>query len=174
MLARIPFLVAVSGMAGGVFIAILFGANEDLFHRAIQQGLRQNQAIERLPASDKKKALIKSEEGKAWRYYQRFHFHSTGIGAMSVALLLLLCFLQGADLLRMVASYCVSVGGALYPFVWLFAALYGPQLGRAAAKERFAVFGYMGGLFLVGVLLTLGLVLWRPLRFPDSCEREDR
>lgn len=151
-------------MAGGVLIAIVFGANEDLFHKRIQAGLAQNQAVQAVADPAAKAALLKKEAEKNWRYYQRFHFHATGIGAMSVALLLLLFFIEGQDRLRQVASYMVAVGGALYPYVWLFAALYGPMLGRTAAKERFAVFGYMGGVFLLGVLLTLGLVLARPLR----------
>ncbi len=164
MAERIPFLLAILGMAGGVFIAILFGASEDSFKEAIRSGLDRNVALQQIVDGQKRTAVRKSEEEKNWRYYQRYHFHATGIGAMSVALLLVLTFVSGAGRLRLVAAYLVSVGGLMYPFVWLFAALYGPALGRSAAKERFAVFGYMGGVFLIGVLLTFGLVLLRPLR----------
>ena len=165
MLHRTPFIIAVAGMLGGVLIAILFGANESMFEQAIHRGLARNPAVTRIADVNQRNAVIKKEAEKSWRYYQRFHFHANGIGAMSVALLLLLSFMEGARLLRLAAAYLISVGGALYPFVWLFAALYGPELGRAVAKERFAIFGYMGGLFLLGVLAVLGLLVSRPLRF---------
>lgn len=59
----------------------------------------------------------------------------------------------------------VSIGGFLYPFVWLFAGIYGPVMGRYEAKEEFAIFGYTRGLFLVGLILT-GIILLRyPLKF---------
>lgn len=59
------------------------------------------------------------------------------------------------------AADLMSIGGLLYPFVWLFAGIYGPEMGRTEAKEAFAIFGYMGGLFLVGAIFTLilGIVI---------------
>lgn len=76
-----------------------------------------------------------------------------------LGLLLFLSQLSAPRNLVTVGSYLVSVGGFLYPFVWLFAGIYGPEMGRAEAKEAFALFGYMGGLFLVGGLWTLILGL---------------
>ncbi len=162
---KIPFLVALLGLAGGVIIAIAFGVAEDSFKGRIRRGLERNPAVLRLSDEKARAQLRSSEEEKSWRYYQRYHFHATGIGAMSLGVLVILSAIVGWTGIRLTAAYLVSVGGALYPFVWLFAAIYGPELGRGAAKERFAVFGYMGGLFLVGVLLTIAMVALRPLRF---------
>lgn len=159
MLNKIPFLLTVLGMAGGVFIAILFGVNEDLFKNKIKDGLTRNVKIQAMADPAEKEAKLKAEADKNWRYYQRYHFHATGIGAMSLALLLFLVRVGAPDKPKLAASYLVSVGGLLYPFVWLFAGMYGPEMGRHEAKEAFAFFGYMGGLFLIGVLLTLALAV---------------
>ena len=157
MLKKIPFLLAIAGMAGGVFIAILFGANEAMFEHKIAAGLERNAKIQAIADPAAKAAKIEAEAGKNWRYYQRYHFHATGIAAMVLGLLLFLARVDAPENLKLAASYLSAGGGFLYPFVWLFAAMYGPEMGRHEAKEAFAVFGYSGGLFLLGVLLTLGL-----------------
>jgi hypothetical protein len=150
MLQKIPFFLALLSMIGGVFIAILFGVNEEMFIRKIEAGLEKNVKIQQILDPSEKESKIKSETEKNWRYYQRFHFHATGIGAMMIGILLLLLQLNISAKAFYFPAYLVSIGGFLYPFVWLFAALYGPEMGRSEAKEAFAIFGYMGGVFLVG------------------------
>jgi hypothetical protein len=164
MIRKIPFLLAILGMVGGVFIAILFAVNEDMFQERIRTGLAANQKIQAMADGVEKQAKINSESDKNWRYYQRFHFHATGIGAMMMGLLIFLLILDAPAKLATAASYLVSVGGFLYPFVWLFAGIYGPEMGRNEAKEAFAVFGYMGGVFLVGGILALFLGVRYPFK----------
>lgn len=168
MLERVPFLIAILGLCGGVLIAIFFGVNEDYFKGTIDRALQSNPSIAAITDATQRKSTIKKEAEKNWRYYQRYHFHATGIGAMSLGLLIVLAMLVGARRARLLAAYFISIGGALYPFVWLFAAIYGPSIGRHAAKERFAIFGYMGGLFLVGALLCATLVVVLPFRNRDE------
>lgn len=150
-------------MFGGVLIAIFFGINEDIFHSRIKAGLEKNVKIQSIENADEKDVKIKAETEKNWRYYQRFHFHATGIGAMMMGLLLFLHFLSAPQVSKMIASYCISIGGFLYPFVWLFAAIYGPEMGRSEAKEAFAFFGYMGGVFLIGCAWTFVSAIRYPL-----------
>lgn len=166
MLRKIPYFLSVLGMVGGVFIAILFGANEPMFEKRIADGLEKNVKIQSIEDSVKKQETIKMESEKNWRYYQRYHFHANGIAGLSLALLILLGFIQAKQYEKLIAGYLISVGGFLYPFVWLCAALYGPEMGRAEAKEAFALFGYTGGLFLVGVVYALFLIAMRPWREP--------
>lgn len=146
-------------MVGGVLIAIVFGANEDFFHNKIKAGLEKNSSIQSIQDPVEKEAKIKSESEKNWRYYQRFHFHATGIGAMIMGLLLFLTQLNAPARSISVASYLISTGGFLYPFVWLFAGIFGPEMGRSQAKEAFAIFGYMGGVFLLGCIWTFVLAI---------------
>ena len=159
MTQRIPYVIASLTLIGGVFISILFGANEDYFKDKINEGLKKNEKVNQIQDPIEKAAVLKSEADKNWRYYQRFHFHATGIGAMIMGVLLFISFLSAPERIKAISSFAVSIGGFLYPFVWLFAAIYGPEMGREAAKETFAVFGYMGGLFLVGLVLTLYMAL---------------
>lgn len=149
---KLPFIIAVLGMVGGVFIGVFFGANEDFFQDRISAGLARNPEIQNIQDSAKKEAAIKTESGKFWRYYQRYHFHANGIAGLSLAILLLMSFVRAPYALRVGINYCVAVGGFLYPYVWLLMALYGPEMGREQAHETFAIFGYMGGVFLVGIL----------------------
>jgi hypothetical protein len=164
MNSRIPFVIAILTLLGGVLIAIMFGANEDYFINKIKEGLSQNETINLVVNPEEKAALLAAEEEKNWRYYQRFHFHSTGIGSMIMGVLLFLSFVSAPEKLKTVTSYLVAAGGFLYPYIWLFAAIYGPELGRGAAKEKFAFFGYMGGVFLVGLFLSLFIALKYPLK----------
>lgn len=157
MFRKIPYLLAIAGMVGGIFIAILFGANEEMFKQKIAAGLEQNTKIQAMADPVEKAATLKSEADKNWRYYQRFHMHATAIGSMLLVLLLFLTRVEAPDKLKMSAAYLTAVGGFLYPFVWLFAGMYGPQMGRHEAKEAFRIFGYSGGLFLVGAVLIFGL-----------------
>ena len=164
---KIPFLIVITSMALGVFIAILFGVNESIFKDKIAYDLSLNQKIQSITDPQVKTAKLSKEKSKNWRYYQRFHFHSTGISAMSLGVLLLLLFSTAPRRLKKSCAYMVSVGGFLYPFVWLFAAIYGPVIGRGAAKEKFAVFGYMGGVFLLGLFLLLYLIAKYPMKMQE-------
>lgn len=159
MFQKIPYSLAILSMVGGVFIAILFAVNEEMFIARIHTGLERNAKIQQIVDPVAKAGKIASETEKNWRYYQRFHFHATGIGAMTMGLLLFISRLKAPRRSSRAAAYLVSIGGFLYPFVWLFAGIYGPEMGRSEAKEAFALLGYMGGVFLAGGLWTLVLGL---------------
>ena len=163
---KFPFILSVLAMVGGVFISIIFGANESFFKDRITQGLEKNIKIQSIQDQSAKEEKIKSEHEKSWRYYQRYHFHANGIASLSLGLLLLLAFIKGSKKEILIASYTIAIGGFLYPFVWLFAAIYGPEMGRDQAKEAFAIFGYMGGVYLVGIIYALYLAAVKPWKAP--------
>lgn len=165
---KLPILLTILAMVGGVFISIIFGANEAFFKDRISQGLSRNVKIQSMQDEVAKSEKIKAEHEKNWRYYQRYHFHANGIASLSLALLVLLAFIKASKKEILAASYMISVGGFLYPFVWLFAGIYGPEMGRNEAKEAFAIFGYMGGVYLVGILYCLYLAIMKPWKAPLS------
>ncbi|MFT6630234.1 MAG: hypothetical protein ACJAS4_000168 [Bacteriovoracaceae bacterium] len=142
-------LVAMSGIILGIAIAIVFGVNEDLFKNKIEKGILLNPKYSKI---ENKNEFLKKEASKNWRYYQRFHFHASAIGTMSLALLLLINFTSAPGIRKKVLCPILAISGFLYPFVWLFAGIYGPEWGRTEAKEFFAVFGYMGGVYLVTII----------------------
>lgn len=166
MTNKFPFLLSVIAIVGGVFISIIFGANEEFFQNRITQGLEKNVKIQSIVDEKAKSDKIKSEHDKNWRYYQRYHFHANGIASMSLGLLILLAFVKASKKEILAASYMIAIGGFLYPFVWLFAALYGPEMGRDEAKEAFAFLGYMGGIYLIGVIYALYLATVKAWRAP--------
>lgn len=166
MTNKFPILLSIIAIVGGVFISIIFGVNEEFLQKRITNGLEKNIKIQSMTDENKKLEKMKSEQEKSWRYYQRYHFHANGIASMSLGLVILLAFIKASKKKILIASYMISIGGFLYPFVWLFAALYGPEMGRNEAKEAFAIFGYMGGVYLLGVIYTLFLATTRPWRAP--------
>ena len=111
MFKKIPFLLAILGIVGGVFIAILFAVNEEMFENRIHAGLEKNEKIQQIQDPAKRAEKTKSEADKNWRYYQRFHFHATGISAMMLGLLLFLRRLKAPPRLTTIASYAVALGG---------------------------------------------------------------
>lgn len=170
MKEKIPFIITLLSMICGVFIAILFGVNESIFKEQISRDLYANEKIMSIVDEAERNEKIKTEENKNWRYYQRFHFHSTGISAMSLGALILLAFSLAPKNLGLASSYMISLGGFFYPFVWLFAGIYGPVMGRSAAKEAFAIFGYMGGVFLFGLILATFILIKYPIKFFKKTE----
>lgn len=169
---KFPFILTVLSMIGGVLISIIFAANEAYFKNRITQGLEKNIKIQSIQDETARAEKIKSEHDKNWRYYQRYHFHANAIASLSLALLIFLAFIKASKKEILIAAYLIAVGGFLYPFVWLFAAIYGPEMGRDQAKEAFAVFGYMGGFYLAGIIYALYLATmksWKaPLNFADT------
>ena len=156
---KLPFIFALMTMVGGVFISILFGVNEDFFKGKITRDLNNNKKISAILNSVEKKKIIGKELSKNWRYYQRFHFHSTGIGAMGMSILV---FIEVAGLTGfgiLLSRLFIGLGGFFYPFVWLFAGIYGPIMGRHEAKEAFKIFGFMGGVFFIGIVMVLFIFL---------------
>ena len=165
MIQKTPFILAILSMILGVFISILFGLNESIFKDKIEKDLISNEKIINIVDQTEREVKIEDEKSKNWRYYQRFHFHSTGISTMTLSTLLLLAFSLAPSMLKLVCSYMISIGGFLYPFVWLFSAIYGPIMGRSVAKETFAIFGYMGGVFLIGLIFAIFILFRYPIKF---------
>lgn len=166
MTNKFPIILSIIAIIGGVFISIIFGANESFFKDRISQGLEKNVKIQLIADEKIKLEKIKSEHEKSWRYYQRYHFHANGIASISLGLVILLAFVKASKKEILIASYMISIGGFLYPFVWLFAALYGPEMGRNEAKEAFAILGYMGGVYLLGIIYALYLACKKEWRSP--------
>lgn len=171
MLKKVPFILATLSLVGGIFISILFGVNESYFKKNIAAGLQQNQKIMSMTDTNAQKAKLSKEAAKNWRYYQRFHFHSTAIGSMTFAILIFLSFVAAPEKLIILTSYLTGVGGFLYPYVWLFAGIYGPSMGRHEAKEAFAPFAYGGGMYLVGLLMLLFIVIKYPIKFNGPTDK---
>ncbi len=162
LIYKLPFLISILAVIGGVFISIIFGVNEDFIKDKINAGLEKNVEIQSISDPVTKAEKLKTEADKNWRYYQRYHFHANGIASLTLAILVLLTLIEISKKEFIISSYSVSVGGFLYPYVWLFAGIYGPSIGRENAKEAFSLLGYMGGLYLLGIIYAFFLVATKP------------
>ncbi len=76
MLQKIPYLLAVLSVVGGVFISILFGVNEEMFIDRIHAGLAQNVKIQQITDETVKAAKISSETENSFHF---FCFFSSGM-----------------------------------------------------------------------------------------------
>ena len=107
------------GLAFGIVIGIGFGINEDAFKDFVAEGIADHPDIHDAKSQD-----------KIWRYAQRAHFHSTGIAAFSIGLLLLVSVSDMGRRLKKATSVLIGLG-FLYPFAWLTMFLLAPSIGAA-------------------------------------------
>lgn len=106
---------------------------------------------------DLAKSSPEAVEGKAMRYVLRGHFHGTGIGAMSVGLILALAASWVSVRWKTILSLGVGIGGFLYPISWFGAGLLMPSMGKEAARGAFEWLVFPGIAVQYSCLL---LILW--------------
>ncbi len=142
------------GLAFGIALGISFGVNEDAFQNYISEGIAAHPQVHDAKSQD-----------KIWRYAQRAHFHSTGIAAFSIGLLLLVSISNLGIKLKKVTSALIGLG-FLYPFSWFTMFLLAPSIGRSAAHSHIAtvMFTYVGvgGLALGFMILVASIFFGLP------------
>lgn len=153
---RPGLILVLLGLAFGIALGVGFGVNEDAFKDFVAEGIAAHPEVHDAKSQD-----------KIWRYVQRAHFHSTGIAAFSIGLLLLVSLSSLSRTLKKTTSLLIGLG-FLYPFAWLSMFLLAPSIGRSAAHSHIIteLFTYIGvGGLSVGFLILLGnLFLGSPAR----------
>ena len=143
--------IVLFGLAFGIALSIGFGLNEDAFKDFIAEGIAAHPAVHDAKSQD-----------KVWRYAQRAHFHSTGIAAFSIGLLLLVSISNLSQKLKKSTSVLIGLG-SLYPFSWLTMFLLAPSIGRSAAHSHIVteLFTYVGvGGLVIGFLILVGNIFF--------------
>lgn len=137
------------GLAFGIVMGIAFGVNEDAFKNYISEGIAAHPQVHDAKSQD-----------KIWRYAQRAHFHSTGIAAFSIGLLLFVSISSLGRKLKRITSALIGLS-SLYPFSWFTMFLLAPSIGRSAAHSHIAteMFTYVGvgGLVLGFIILVANI-----------------
>jgi len=139
------------GLAFGIALGVGFGLNEDAFKDFVAEGIAAHPDVHDAKSQD-----------KIWRYAQRAHFHSTGIAAFSIGLLLLVSISNIRQKLKKAISVLIGLG-FLYPFSWLTMFLLAPSIGRSAAHSHIVteLFTYVGVVGLViGFLILVGNIFF--------------
>ncbi|HJN29022.1 MAG TPA: hypothetical protein QF604_14005 [Candidatus Latescibacteria bacterium] len=150
---RVGVVLALLTLAFGFGLGGAFGARED----AMKAGLRADaeKVLDAVYGGDHT-AMTKVTD-KAWVYYKRAHLHANGLGATSLALILLLAALPAADRIRTAVSTGLGAGALGYSIFWLLAGMRAPGLGSTgAAKETLQWLAIpSSGLCLIGLLAVL-------------------
>jgi hypothetical protein len=159
-----------------ILYAFSMGAGMGLFEKEAKQFLKdealavqdtvyllKDAKAETQPAADQKAAPGKIDEvkmkattEKAWKYVKRSHEHAGGIGAVALAMCLMLGIVSRCGICKFLGSLCLGLGGLAYAVFWGLAAWKAPTLGSTgAAKEMFEYVAMGGGgMCLFGLLLA--------------------
>ena len=134
------------GLLLGIGLGIAFGIFEDAFKNYVAEGIVNNPLVH-----DEK------SQGKIWRYAQRMHFHSTGIAAFSLGVLILITMSTLKRKLKKTSAVFIGLS-SLYPMSWFTMFLLAPSIGRNAAHNHILteMFTYIG---VGGLVLGLGILL---------------
>lgn len=159
-------LLAVLTLLFGFGMGVVFGLNEDLIKSRLSAAAAAAPASAYQQDEGAKRAVL----DKSWTYMQRAHLHAGSLGAVSVALTLVLVGLgTGARTTRAVS---IGLGGGSlgYSVFWLWAGFRAPGLGSTgAAKESLAWLAIpSSGLVVAGTFAVAALIALAILRRPNS------
>ncbi|MEO1890033.1 MAG: hypothetical protein ABGX33_08955 [Cycloclasticus sp.] len=134
----------------GVGMGVSFGVFEDTYKSYVSDNVAKYPDVHDAKSNS-----------KIWRYAQRAHFHSTGIAAFSLGLVILTMFSSMSAGLKSRTSMLIGLGG-LYPLSWYTMFYLAPTIGRTAAHGHIVteIFTYIGvgGLLLGMTILSLNLL----------------
>ncbi len=139
--------LAFSTLMFGIFLGVAFGVAE----YSIKEFVRTAVSLHPDLHGPKSSAGI-------WRYAQRAHFHSAGIGAFTIGLIILVAFTTMRDRLKSATAILIGLGG-LYPLSWFSMFLLAPSMGARAAHGALPTefLAYAGtGCLLVGIAMLAG------------------
>ena len=149
----LSLLTLLFGFASGGF----FGSSEDQIKDHLKD---QAQAVfDTVYKGDS--VNMKKVTDKSWVYLKRAHFHANGLGAISLAAILLLMFMPGALFIKKLTAILLGLGSLGYSLFWMFAALKAPGLGSTgAAKEALAFLAIPStGFCIIGLIAVFLIVL---------------
>lgn len=154
---RIGFLLSLLTLLFGFILGSLFGAIEGKIKGHLKE---EAQAVfDTVYEGDSVK--MKKITDKSWVYLKRAHFHANGLGAISLAVILLLMFMQAPLIIKNITAIFLGLGSLGYSIFWMFAALKAPGLGSTgAAKEALAFLAIpSAGMCIIGLILVLIIFL---------------
>ena len=148
---RVGLLITLFTLIFGTGLGIVFGAKEEVFKNYISENIQANPTVH----DDKSK-------DKIWRYVQRAHFHSSGIAAYSLALLLIILVSKMKDSMKSFSATMIGVG-TLYSFAWYLMFYLAPIIGRDAAHNHIlteSIVYISTGAFLIGLFMIFANIFF--------------
>lgn len=148
---KIGLLITLLSLLFGIGLGIVFGAKEEVFKNYISQNIAANPTLHDEKSKD-----------KIWRYVQRAHFHSTGIAAYSLALLLIILVSKMKTSAKTFSSTFIGIG-TLYPLSWYLMFYLAPKIGRDAAHSHILTEGIVyisTGAFLIALYMIFSSIFF--------------
>jgi hypothetical protein len=154
---RLGLILSMLTLLFGIGMGVVFGVNEDGVQDYIKDGIAAHAQLH-----------DQQSQSKIWRYAQRAHFHATGVGAFTLAMILLVGATPMTRRFKAAVSTLIGVG-SFYSLAWLSMFLLAPSLGRAAAHDALAT--ELITKVTVGSLLLGVVILFLHLLFGFGRER---
>lgn len=154
---RLGLILSMLTLLFGIGLGVVFGINEDGVQDYIRDGIAAHAQLH-----------DQQSQSKIWRYAQRAHFHATGVGAFTLAMILLVGVMPMTRRFKAATSTLIGIG-SFYSLAWLSMFLLAPSLGRGAAHDALVT-----GLITkvtVGSLLLGVAILFLHLLFGFGRER---
>ena len=148
---KIGLLITLLSLLFGIGLGIVFGAKEEVFKNYISQNISANPTLHDEKSKD-----------KIWRYVQRAHFHSAGIAAYSLALLLIILVSKMKTSAKTLSSTLIGIG-TLYPLSWYLMFYLAPKIGRDAAHSHILTEGIVyisTGAFLIALYMIFSSIFF--------------
>lgn len=148
---KIGLLITLLSLIFGIGLGIVFGAKEEIFKNYISKNIAVNPTLHDEKSKD-----------KIWRYVQRAHFHSTGIAAYSLALLLIILVSKMKASAKNLSSTLIGIG-TLYPLSWYLMFYLAPKIGRDAAHSHIvteAIVYISTGAFLIALYMIFSSIFF--------------
>ena len=156
---RLGLVLSMLTLLFGIGMGVVFGVNEDGVQDYIKDGIAAHAQLH-----------DQQSQSKIWRYAQRAHFHATGVGAFTLAMILLVGATPMTRRFKAAVSTLIGVG-SFYSLAWLSMFLLAPSLGRGAAHD--ALVTELITKVTVGSLLLGVAILFLHLLFGFGRERLD-
>lgn len=154
---RLGLILSMLTLLFGIGLGVVFGINEDGVQDYIRDGIAAHAQLH-----------DQQSQSKIWRYAQRAHFHATGVGAFTLAMILLVGVMPMTRRFKAATSTLIGIG-SFYSLAWLSMFLLAPSLGRGAAHD--ALVTALITKVTVGSLLLGVAILFLHLLFGFGRER---
>jgi hypothetical protein len=150
----VGLIFALAALLAGQMHGMAFGAKEDAIIESFRATAEAAAATHGSP-----EAVNKAVDG-GWKYLKRAHEHFMGLGAMAVALCLLIGHATVKPLYKKFAATAVGFGAFTYPFFWFLVANKTPAVGAHTAKESLSLIAQAGaGAGFLGLIGTFVIVI---------------
>ena len=119
-------------------------------------------------------AAMKKVTDKSWVYLKRAHLHAGALGAIALAVALLLGILNTCGFCKFAGTLCLGLGSLGYSAFWMLAGMMAPGLGSTgAAKEALKLLAEpSAGLCIVGLLFAF-IALFKTMCCSGACMDDD-